>query len=255
MIVDETAQLVRHEMFERRLHALVVGSVLLLAAVAIGAVIITDPSSSPLQGIDDRWLRWMVSARTPWLTRVALILGTVGSLQVTLPVRLVVSAALAWRRRWLQLGAFLGAVVTSELCIGPVKALVDRPRPPDPLVATTTASFPSGHAIAGAVTAFGLVVVLLPSSRRRWLAIGLAAAFAGLMAVSRTYLAAHWLTDTIAGVCIGTGLALAWPAALEIVRDRYQHRGSRPDDARHGAAQPGAGDPLEPQPAASPGDR
>ena len=45
------------------------------------------------------------------------------------------------------------------------------------------------------------------------MAIGFAAAFAGIMAISRTYLAAHWLTDTIAGACIGTGLALVWPAA------------------------------------------
>ena len=37
-----------------------------------------------------------------------------------------------------------------------------------------------------------------------------------MMAISRTYLSAHWFTDTIAGVCIGTGLALVWPAALEM---------------------------------------
>ena len=61
--------------------------------------------------------------------------------------------------------AFVGAVVTSELCIGPVKALVDRPRPPNPLIGTSGASFPSGHAIAGAVTAFGLVVVDRKSTR------------------------------------------------------------------------------------------
>ena len=64
------------------------------------------------------------------------------------------------------------------------------------------------------------------------MAIGLAAAFAGLMATSRTYLAAHWLTDTIAGVCIGTGLALVWPAALELARDRVRRSaaGDSPDD-------------------------
>ena len=133
---------------------------------------------------------------------------------------------LLWHRRWLQFGAFVGAVITSELCIGPLKALVDRPRPPDPLIGTSAASFPSGHAIAGAVTAFGLVVVLWPASPRRWLAIGFAAAFAGIMAISRTYLAAHWLTDTIAGACIGTGLALVWPAALEMARERHARRES-----------------------------
>jgi len=242
MIVDETSsEQLRHNMFERRLHALVVGVVLLVAAATLGAVIIADPASSSLQGIDDRWLRWMISARTPWLTRVAKLVSAVGSVMVTLPLRLVVSAMLAWRRRWLQLGAFVGAVVTSELCIGPVKALVDRPRPPNPLIGTSASAFPSGHAIAGAVTAFGLVVVLLPSSPRRWMAIGLAAAFAGLMATSRTYLAAHWLTDTIAGVCIGTGLALVWPAALELARDRV----------RRDAAE----DPLEPEQVVAPGDR
>jgi undecaprenyl-diphosphatase len=226
MITPEATAVLRHQMFERRLHALLVGVGLLMAAAVLGVIVALDSTSSVVQGLDDRWLDWMVAARTSWLTRVAKAVSTVGSLWVTLPLRLVVSAVLAWHRRWLQLGAFLGAVITSELCIGPVKSLVDRPRPPSPLIGTSAASFPSGHAIAGAVTAFGLVVVIVPASPRRWMAIGLAAAFAGLMAISRTYLAAHWVTDTIAGVCIGTGLALVWPAALEMVRQRYQRNRS-----------------------------
>ena len=208
-------------MFERRLHALIAGIALLIGALVLGIIIAVDPGSSAVQGVDDGWLRWMVSGRTPWLTRLAKYVSDVGSVKVTLPLRLIVSAALAWHRRWLQLTAFLGAVLTSELCIGPLKALIDRPRPPGSLIGTSAASFPSGHAIAGAVTAFGLVVVLWPASFRRLTAIGFAAAFAGAMAISRTYLSAHWLTDTLAGVCIGTGLALVWPAALEIARERH----------------------------------
>ena len=215
---------IRHRMFERRLQALIAGIVLLFVALILGIIVAVDPASSIVQGIDDRWLRWMVSSRTSFWTRVANDVSSIGSLKVTLPLRLLVAGVLAWHRRWLQLGAFVGAVITSELCIGPLKALVDRPRPPNPLIGTTAASFPSGHAIASAVTAFGLVVVLWPASPRRWLAIGLAAAFAGIMAISRTYLAAHWLTDTIAGACIGTGLALVWPAALEMARERHGRR-------------------------------
>lgn len=224
MITERPSERLRHIMFERRFHALLVGLALLVVALVLGIVIAVDPSSSVVQGLDDRWLRWMVSARTAWMVRLAKDVSVIGSVVVTLPLRLFVSAVLAWRRRWLQLGAFIGAVITSELCIGPLKALVDRPRPPNPLIGTSGASFPSGHAIAGAVTAFGLVVVIVPASPRRLMAIGVAAAFAGIMAISRTYLAAHWLTDTIAGACIGTGLALLWPAALEIARERHRQR-------------------------------
>jgi membrane-associated phospholipid phosphatase len=224
MTAVEPLAALRHKMFERRLHALVTGVVLLCFAAALGITIAIDPRSSVVQGLDNRWLDWMVSVRTPWLTRVAKWISAIASVTVTLPLRLLVSAVLAWRRRWLQLGAFVGAVITSELCIGPLKALVDRPRPPNPLIGTSGASFPSGHAIAGAVTAFGLVVVIVPASPRRWMAIGLAAAFAGIMAISRTILAAHWLTDTIAGAAIGTGVALVWPAGLEMARERFYRK-------------------------------
>jgi hypothetical membrane protein len=48
--------------------------------------------------------------------------------------------------------------------------------------------------------------------------------------LSRTYLAAHWLSDVIAGACIGTGLAVAWSAALEL--ERARRRGASPELAR-----------------------
>ncbi len=51
-----------------------------------------------------------------------------------------------------------------------------------------------------------------------------AASFAALMAMSRTYLGAHWASDVVAGACIGTGLAVAWPAALELGRECYRAR-------------------------------
>jgi membrane-associated phospholipid phosphatase len=209
-------------MFHRREHALVTGIVLLAAGALLTAIVALDPVDPLVQPIDDQWLAWMVELRTPWLTRLARAVSALGGPLFTVPLRILVVAVLALKHRWLQLGAFAGAVVTSELCIGPLKALVDRPRPPGGLVEATSAAFPSGHAIAGAVTAFGLVVILMPASpsRLRW--IGAAAGFATLMGLSRTYLAMHWLTDVVAGGCIGTGLALCWPSALELVRQRRQ---------------------------------
>ena len=215
---------VRHHhhptMIERRVHALVAGLVLLAIAAVLTVLVAIDPTSPPFQPLDDRWLTFMEGHRGAWLTRWARIMSTIGSAWVTFPLRVTVVAVLGLRRRWLQLGAFVGATVSSELLIGPLKALLDRPRPDAGLLEVHSASFPSGHAIAGAVTAFGLVLILVPSSPRRLVWIGMAAGFAGLMALSRTYLGVHWLTDVVAGGCIGTGLALVWPAALELARVR-----------------------------------
>ncbi|MET0909142.1 MAG: DUF998 domain-containing protein [Ilumatobacteraceae bacterium] len=219
-------------MFERRLHALVAGSALLAVALVLTIVVAADRTGSVLQAADDRWLAWMREIRTPWLTRIARVMSVLGGPLVMAPLRLLVIGALAWRRRWLQFGAFLGATVASELCIGPLKALIDRPRPPWSLVGTDSPSFPSGHAIASAVTAIGLVVVLVPAASRRTRWTVVAALFALLMAMSRTYLGAHWASDVIAGACIGTGLAVVWSAGLEMERARRRRavgRDAAPD--------------------------
>jgi membrane-associated phospholipid phosphatase len=42
--------------------------------------------------------------------------------------------------------------------------------------------------------------------------------FTSVMALSRVYLRAHWLSDTVAGALLGAGLALGWPALLMAIR-------------------------------------
>ncbi len=215
-------------MFARQRHALIFGAVLLAIGAAMAVFVGADPADPAFQGIDDRFLSWIVERRTDLWIDVAKAVSVLGAPVVMVPLRLIVTAGLIWHRRWLQLGAWLGAIITSELCIGPLKTLLDRPRPPDPLIDTNSASFPSGHAIAASVTAIGLVVVLHPPVRERYRWTAVAAAFAVLMALSRTVLSAHWLTDVIGGGCLGVGLAVVWPAGLELVRGRL--RPPRPED-------------------------
>jgi undecaprenyl-diphosphatase len=218
--------------FARQRHALTFGIVLLVLGVALTIAIGMDPDDPAVQGIDDRWLSWMVEHRTESWIDVAKVLSVLGGPFVMVPLRLLVTAGLIWHRRWLQLGAWLGAIVTSELCIGPLKALIDRPRPPSPLIETSSGSYPSGHAIAASVTAIGLVVVLHPPIRKRnrWTAV--AALFAVAMALSRTVLSAHWLTDVIGGGLLGVGLAVVWPAGLELIRGRVRPRPEDEEQAR-----------------------
>lgn len=206
--------------------------------IAVTAVVVTltvvglvsvgrgEPTPS-VQPVDEDWLELMVSSRSAPVTAAAVFLDLLGSLQVTLPVRIAIAGFLALRRRWWHLSAFVAAVVMSELLIGTLKGLYDRPRPPGSLVETSGASFPSGHSIAASVTVVAAVIALVPPGRRAaW--GGAAVAFSAVMALSRAYLGAHWLSDAVAGVLIGTSCALLTALGVGLLQRR---RGAEQIDA------------------------
>src|SRR5690606_28731516 len=114
----------------------------------------------------------------------------------------------ALRRPW---GAayFLVAEVASVAFVQVLKHLVGRARPEDILVLSDFGSFPSGH-VANAATVAMALFVLFP---RVWTAVA-GAAWVVLMAFSRTYLGAHWLSDTVGGALIGAAAALLVAAAF-----------------------------------------
>jgi undecaprenyl-diphosphatase len=201
-------------------RGLLVSAALLAGAVVVGVLVVVPVTHPAVQAVDDAVWRLAGQVRNPPTTAVAVGMSWLGSGWVNWPLRAAALLLLAWRRHWLRLAAFFLAVLTSELLIGPVKAAIDRPRPPDSLIATSAASFPSGHAIAGAVTAVALVLVLAPPGPARWRWEVRAVIFAAVMALSRVYLRAHWLSDTVAGALVGAGLALGWPALLMALRRR-----------------------------------
>jgi len=180
---------------------------LALAIALIAAVALTPSSVRPA---DDQWLRWMLDVRAPPGVFTAKVLNVVAGGTVMWVVRGAIAVALAIWRRWRALVVFVLAELCAELCIGPVKALVDRPRPAGSLVAVTGQSMPSGHVLTAGVTAVALALILTRPGRSRRLAIAAAVAWSILVALSRTYLSAHWLTDVLASLLLGTGWAALW---------------------------------------------
>jgi undecaprenyl-diphosphatase len=201
-------------------RGLLVSVVLLVGAAVVTALYLLPATRPGVQAVDDAVWRFAGTVRNEPTTVVADGLSWLGSGIVNWPLRIAALLLLAWRRHWLRLAAFALAVLTSEVLIGVLKAAVDRPRPPGSLIATTGMAFPSGHAIATAVTAVGLVLVLAAPGRARWRWEVRAVEFTAVMALSRVYLRAHWLTDTVAGALLGAGLALGWPALLMAIRHR-----------------------------------
>jgi undecaprenyl-diphosphatase len=204
--------------------------VLALTAVAFAAVA-DHGILAHIQRADDWWLRLMTSGRLAPVTLIAKVFNVLGLVWVTLPVRLAIAGFLALRRRWWHLAAFAAAVVLSEVLIGLLKGIYDRGRPPGSLVATSGASFPSGHSIAATVTVVAAVIALVPPGRARVAWGAAAAGFSVLMALSRAYLGAHWLSDALAGVLLGTSCALLAALAVSVLQRRWS--ADRPDRSAH----------------------
>jgi membrane-associated phospholipid phosphatase len=160
---------------------------------------------------------WIQPHRSSWLTAFAKFLSFIGAGLITIPLRIVVAVILAVRRRWRAFTAWLLTWAVAELLLEFAKRYFERTRPPDPLVVTNGYSFPSGHSVATASIVVALVLAFMPAGprRRKWEVIAAAAAF--VMALSRVYLNVHWFSDVVAGVLLGTTVALACVALIHEV--------------------------------------
>jgi membrane-associated phospholipid phosphatase len=201
----------------------VTAAVLALTAMVFAAVA-DHGTLAHIQRVDDAWLRLMVSGRSAPVTVIAKFFNLLGLVYVTLPVRIAIAGYLALPRRWWHMAAFVAAVVLSEVLIGTLKNAYDGTRPPGSLVATSGASFPSGHSIAASVTVVAAVIALMPAGRHRAAWGAAAVGFSILMAASRAYLAAHWLSDAIAGILLGTSCALLAAVVVDGLQRRWQAR-------------------------------
>ncbi|WP_109211479.1 MULTISPECIES: phosphatase PAP2 family protein [Microbacterium] len=114
------------------------------------------------------------------------------------------------RRPWAA-AYFLAAEAVSAAGVQLLKHLFGRVRPEDILIVADFGSYPSGH-VANAATIAVAAFVIFP---RVWVAV-VGAVWVLLMAFSRTYLHAHWLSDTVGGALLGAGAALLVAAAFAV---------------------------------------
>ncbi len=197
--------------------AVALGVITAIVFVAIGV-----PGLHDLVQPLDEWFREL-AIQLEWqpAVDVADTLRVVGSAWVMVPFEIAIGALLLFRRRWHALVYWAASVGLVYALVWIAKALYDRPRPPDSLVATTGASFPSGHSATAAVVAIGLVLLFAPIVKTRWHWFVAAASWATLMAASRVYLRAHWFTDVVAGAALGAVVAVTSAMLLDrwVARD------------------------------------
>ena len=192
----------------RVLAHLALGAAMVVAGgIAAGLLVGRVWPSEVLRLIDRPVTHALVGIRGPLLTAVMHVITALGGtafVTAVVAVAAVGSYYVTRRRRWptFLLATILGAVALDNF----VKYVINRPRPMlRPLVDPFGSSFPSGHTAAAAALC-GALAFLLSRDRGRgtqaaiWATAGVIVV---LVAVSRIYLGAHWLTDVVGGAVLG----------------------------------------------------
>ena len=193
-----------------------VGALLVALSCLLGAWIFVR-GVEPF-AIDTWWNSLLATWISPFMLGLSQVMNWVGGGWVgIILVPLAGAVALIVMKKPWSAAFFLTAEFASAGAVQVLKHLFGRVRPEDIIVISDYGSFPSGH-VANATTIATAAVLLFP---RLWVAI-VGAVWVFLMALSRTYLHAHWLSDTIGGMLIGAGAALVVAGffASVIVRER-----------------------------------
>lgn len=146
-----------------------------------------------------------------------------GAFPSTVVIGMGFALVYAWRRGWLVFGAWLAALVGSEVLDWALKRVVHREPPvfQVPYATESSFSFPSGH-VLGALVGYGMIVyfVCRLTTSRAWrtLAVLLSAVIVIAIGFSRLYLGLHFFSDVVGGLAAGAVWLTACVTALEVAR-------------------------------------
>ncbi len=155
------------------------------------------------------------------------------------PILLLIGCAFLWRRSRFAAVSVVGLTIAGWLSVELGKALVHRARPPITtvhalVVETKPDSYPSGHTAFAAALVFAVVATLVLLGRPTRTVWWVGVPFVVIVAASRLYLGAHYLTDVIASVIFAGGTVLIVLAVLGpwLVRLRERETQRDTDQAR-----------------------
>ncbi|WP_084038793.1 phosphatase PAP2 family protein [Demequina sp. NBRC 110053] len=182
-----------------------------VAAAGFFAILDEVQEQDSFAEIDDPVTQWFYDHRLPWLTTVMTWITTLFG-PVVLPIIVGVGCAVWWwrTRQWRDPALLAGAMILSTIMTMTIKVIVERPRPEELFQVVpgyeTSFSFPSGHS-TGAATFVMVIAYLLWRRHRTLLALVLwslgAIAITAIVATTRMYLGYHFLSDVLAGACVG----------------------------------------------------
>jgi undecaprenyl-diphosphatase len=204
-----------------------IGTVVLVGAVWLFGGIAEDLiTGDPLVVVDKLISEWFHSHSNPQFTIDMLFVTALASTTTVSILSTAIGCVLLWKRLWFWFLELVLAVAGGMLLNVILKSLFDRARPgwADPLMSLTGPGFPSGHTMMATII-FGFIAVFLIPRIASWpwrfLTVAFTILLILLVALSRMYLGAHYLSDVLAAMAAG----IAWLAlCLTAVETLRRHR-------------------------------
>lgn len=208
------------------LHLAVGWVVSVFALVIFGAITEDVVEGAPLTPVDAALASGLGQvANDSLMSLFAVVAGFGGPMTIAL-IAAVMAAILVARRRWLSLGAWIGAYaggVALDILLRRIVQRAELPLSPDLFNSGLLASLPTGHTV-GAVVTFGLIAHLLVrrahSGTIRVAIVTVTLALLTTIVVARLFLGSSYLSTESASVAVGVLWLAACISGLELARFR-----------------------------------
>ncbi len=207
---------------QHEVRALALLTVLLIGAAWLFFGVLEDVvGGDALVLADDAIYHALQDLRTAPGDAMMIAITELGDTAVVVVVTIIVFLWLAWKRAWRTAAYWLVAIAGASALNTAIKVALHRARPGELLYSGWSAfSFPSGHSTVNVVL-YGFFAFLIAREFRPALRVSVAlgaATLIFLIAFSRLYLGAHWLSDVLGGLAFGS----AWLALLGLSYLRRQ---------------------------------
>ena len=183
---------------------------------------------SMLANLDLYLFHWMQALRTSFGDQLMIFTTQLGSNLSLYAFTTFSCVWLLWKGYWRAAIHWLVTVACVGLLTLAVKIYTRVERPPTLAQEFLSYSFPSAHTSLS-IAVFGFMAVIVAREMRgnwRWIPYSVAAFLIAAIGFSRLYLGAHWFSDVLGGLCLGT----AWVALIGI---GYRHHPAPNIPLRH----------------------
>ena len=202
---------------------LALGLVLTVAATVFVIIAEQVAAGGELAAFDLAFARALQDDVTPGWKQVFTVVSAFGSGNVLAAAAVILAVDLLVRQGAIPAAGWMAAQGGGGLLNVALKETFERTRPEsaDPLLAMSSFSFPSGHAM-GTFILCGLGCYLVIRDLRSWttavVVVVLSVLWCVVMAFSRMYLGVHYASDVMAGLFAGAAWVAVCISGFEVIR-------------------------------------